>query len=87
MKGIVEIKICNSLYRTLVASLKTEISQPQPGKGKVIMNDEGGCLVLKIVSNNISGLRALTNSFLYLLHAAFSTLETTKDLAGDTVMD
>lgn len=73
-KGLIKIKICDPLAPILVNSLKAEISQPQPQKGNVNIKVENECLIVEISSNSISGLRALTNSFLYLIHAAISSL-------------
>ncbi len=73
-KGLVKIRICDPVAPVLMSSLRVEASQPQPQKGNVNIKVENECLVVEISSNSISGLRALTNSFLYLIHAALSSL-------------
>jgi len=73
-KGLVKIRICDPMAPILMDSLTVEVSQPQPQKGSVNVKVENECLVVEISSDNISGLRALTNSFLYLIHAALSSL-------------
>ena len=74
----VSIRICLDKNRAyaLVKALKAELGQPQPEKGVVGVGLDGeGCLLLTIESVSVSGLRALTNSFLYLIYAALDSLE------------
>jgi tRNA threonylcarbamoyladenosine modification (KEOPS) complex Pcc1 subunit len=63
-------KHTNSVYRALLA----ELNQPAPEKGSISlrMNDE--CIVILIESESLSGLRALSNSFLQLAYASYATL-------------
>jgi tRNA threonylcarbamoyladenosine modification (KEOPS) complex Pcc1 subunit len=82
LDGEVQVKICGIDVESVFEALRVELAQPQPEKGKVFLTKENNCLKLLIKSNNISGLRALTNSFLYLIYAASSTLETLQSLKG-----
>ena len=71
-----EVRICGlrdpgPLYRALEA----EARQPAPGKGKARIRVEGGCLAITIEAVDLSGLRAIMNSYLLLLAAAYSALE------------
>ena len=69
------MKIClGDNVKPIYTSLLTELRQPAPHKGVVDIMLNGDCIVIEINSDTISGLRALTNSFLYLIHAAYSTL-------------
>lgn len=58
------------VYRSLEAEAKTR----GPGKGRVEVGFEEGCIVIIVESNSISGLRALTNSYLLLAHSAYSAI-------------
>ncbi len=70
------VRVCAGDYASPLASaLRAEASQPrQPSKGSVEVTIEGGCLVLSISANDLGDLRALLNSYMYLLHAAYSSL-------------
>ncbi|MEB2836722.1 MAG: KEOPS complex subunit Pcc1 [Desulfurococcales archaeon] len=77
------IRICldPDISRAVLESLQAEVRQPaQPAKGRVGASMEGRCVVLEIASDSLSGLRALVNSYLYLVHAAFSVLEAVEGL-------
>jgi tRNA threonylcarbamoyladenosine modification (KEOPS) complex Pcc1 subunit len=56
-------------------ALAAEMSQPAPEKGRVEVALEGDCLVIRVHSGTLSGLRALLNSFLYLAYAAYGSLK------------
>ena len=72
-----EIKLClGDSVRHVFRSLIAEASQPSPEKGRATISLEGDCVVISIESNTISGLRALTNSFLLLAYASYSSLKT-----------
>ncbi len=71
-----EYKLClgesvKPVYRALLA----EVNQPAPEKGVVSLDIEGDCIVMRIEAKNISGLRALSNSFLQLAYAAYSSIK------------
>jgi len=59
------------IYEALLAETRT----PSPEKGKVNVDITDDCLIITISSNTISGFRALTNSFLLLTYAAYSSLK------------
>ncbi|MCE4602473.1 MAG: hypothetical protein F7C08_03400 [Desulfurococcales archaeon] len=69
--------ICIPHAEEVEKALRAELGQPAPQKGRVRIRVEDGCLVIEIESPTLSGLRALSNSFLYLAHAAYSSLEAT----------
>ncbi len=58
------------IYKALLA----EVRAPSPEKGRVSVSIKQDCLVLEISSQSLSGFRALTNSFLLLVHAAYSAI-------------
>lgn len=58
----------------LYTSLKAEEMQPSPDRGRVRVSMEGSCVRLEIEPRDLNSLRALMNSFLYLSHAAYSTI-------------
>jgi len=58
------------IYKALLAEMRT----PSPEKGRVSVSIKQDCLVLEISSQSFSGFRALTNSFLLLVHAAYSAI-------------
>jgi len=74
VEGEVDVMICGVDVDSLLRALRAEIAQPQPEKGRVRLSAEGNCISLKITSSDISGLRALSNSFLYLIYAATSSI-------------
>ncbi len=68
-------RLCMGEYaRHVYRALLAELRQPAPRKGSVSISMEDGCLVISIESGSLNGLRALLNSFLYLAHAAYSSL-------------
>ena len=70
-----EYRLClGDNTRPIYKALLAEIKAPSPEKGKVLVSIEQGCLVLEISSKSLSGFRALTNSFLLLVHAAYSAI-------------
>ena len=71
----VNIMLCLGEYSLMVyRALLAEEKQPAPEKGRVKLSLSGGCLGILVESDSLSGLRALTNSFLLLAHAAYSVL-------------
>ncbi len=64
-------KVSEALYRSLIA----EISQAAPAKGQVEALLDGSCIRLRFRSKELSGLRALLTSYMFLIHAAYSALE------------
>lgn len=72
----VSIDLClEDLSRHVFEALLAELDQPSPEKGRVDLSLERGCLRIKIESGSLSGLRALTNSFLLLSYAAYGSLK------------
>jgi KEOPS complex subunit Pcc1 len=70
------LKLCLGKYSTpIYTALLAEVNQPSPEKGTVSIGLEEDCIVLHIKSETISGLRALINSFLLLVHASYSSLK------------
>ncbi|MCE4624469.1 MAG: hypothetical protein F7C35_01210 [Desulfurococcales archaeon] len=69
------IKLCLGPFTASVyEALKAEENQPAPEKGEVSIALSQDCLLIRIASNTISGLRALANSFLLLAHASYCSL-------------
>ncbi len=70
-----EIKICiGGEVEALINALLAEVNQPAPERGMVNLSRDDGCLMLYIEARDLSSLRALVSSYLYLIHAAYSTL-------------
>ncbi len=68
-------KICLEEYtEPIYEALKAEEGQSAPEKGTVKITRDGDCISIIIESADLSGLRALSNSYLLLLHAAYSSL-------------
>lgn len=72
-----EFKLCGkpaditAIYRALIA----EASQPgTPRKGSIDVNIKNDCLKISIASNELGDLRALVNSYLYLVYASYSVI-------------
>jgi len=70
-----EIELClgdDSLpvFKALIA----EVKQPSPNKGSINIQLKGGCVSLKIKTSDISKLRAISNSFLNIIYAVYSTI-------------
>ncbi len=59
----------------LYKALEAEARQPAPGKGRARVEAAGDCLTVSIEAADFSGLRAIINSYLLLLAAAYSALE------------
>ncbi len=72
--NIIELRICGNNIDDSLTALEVELNQPQPEKGLIKMKKEGNCLIVIIKSKDLSGLRALSNSFLYLLYSSISVL-------------
>ncbi|MCE4600704.1 MAG: hypothetical protein F7C38_03985 [Desulfurococcales archaeon] len=69
-------KICigpdsTHLYNALMA----EAEAKAPDKGRVTVDLEGECIIVRVTSRSLSGLRALSNSFLLLAYSAYSSLK------------
>jgi tRNA threonylcarbamoyladenosine modification (KEOPS) complex Pcc1 subunit len=75
IKLCIGAKYASSLYKALQA----EVSQPAPEKGRISISLDNSCIVMEVDSPTISGLRAITNSFLLLAYASYSTLNTAED--------
>lgn len=70
-----EIELClgdDSLpvFKALIA----EVKQPSPNKGSINIQLKGECVSLKIKTSDISRLRAISNSFLNIIYAVYSTI-------------
>ncbi|MEB3851743.1 MAG: hypothetical protein LRS49_04080 [Desulfurococcales archaeon] len=79
------LRVCGPrrLVGAVAESLEAEAMQPAaPSKGSVEVSREGECIMIVVGSESLSGLRALVNSYLYLLHAAWSALEAAGELAA-----
>jgi len=75
-KGVVKLCLYPELLNAVEEALEAEVRHPAaPSKGRVEVGIEGGCLVLVVESDSLSGLRALLNSYTYLIHAALSALK------------
>ncbi len=71
----VAFKMCLEEYTEPVyEALKAEEGQSAPEKGTVRIARDGGCISIIIESVDLSGLRALSNSYLLLAHAAYSSV-------------
>ncbi len=71
-----EIKLCLGPYTNpIYHAIKAETTQASPAKGEADVKIEENCLKLVIKSKDLSGLRALTNSYLLLIYAAYSSLK------------
>ena len=74
MKEII-FKIClGSLTDALYKSLIAEVNQEAPKKGRVNIEYNNGCLYLTILSDTLSGLRALSNSYMNLIYAMITSI-------------
>ena len=81
--GSAEIRLCLREYaKTVYEALLAETRQRAPQKGVVSIVLDGDCLVISIRSGELSGLRAITSSFLYLAHAAYSSLTSSEKRKG-----
>ena len=74
MLAVVDICIRRDIAGSIEQALAAELRQPAPEKGRVAVEARGGCLRLVVESGSLSGLRALVNSFLLLVHAAYSSI-------------
>lgn len=75
--GKLTVTICLKDEReagALYTALKAEELQPSPDRGRVTVSRANGCVRLTIEPRDLSSMRALMNSFLYLTHAAYSVL-------------
>lgn len=69
------LKLCLERYTLpVLEAVRTELLQPGPLKGNVYLQVKDGCLELRVESNTVSGLMALVNSYLLLIHASYSAL-------------
>jgi len=69
------VSLCLGKYsRPLYESLLAEVSQPSPRKASVNISLVDSCLSLTIKARDINSLRAVLNSYLYLIYAMYSVL-------------
>lgn len=81
--GSAEIRLCLREYtRPVYEALLAETRQRAPQKGMVSVALDGDCIVITIRSGELSGLRAIMSSFLYLAHAAYSSLTSSEKGQG-----
>ncbi|WP_420805109.1 KEOPS complex subunit Pcc1 [Acidilobus saccharovorans] len=60
-----------AIYRALIA----EASQPgTPRKGSINVEVKDNCLKISVTSDDLGDLRAIVNSYLYLVHASYSVV-------------
>ncbi len=72
-----ELKLCLGEYsKHIHESLLAEARQQAPKKAQVEVNLEGSCIIITIKAATLSGLKAVINSHLHLVHAMYSTLKT-----------
>ena len=69
------IEICGEGLEPIYKALEAESRQPAPGKGRATVRLPGNCIVVEIEASDLSGLRAIVNSYLLLAAAARSALE------------
>ncbi len=71
-----EVTLCIGFYsKAIYESLLAEVRQPAPRKADVSVQLENGCVKLNIRAGDVNQLRVVLNSYLYLVHAAYSTLK------------
>jgi len=71
-----EVTLCLGLYsKAVYESLLAEVTQPAPRKADISVLLEGDCVRLNIKASNVNQLRIVLNSYLHLVHAAYSTLK------------
>ena len=61
--------------KTVYEALLAEANQPSPSKGEArvsMSNDE--CIRIEIIAKDLSGLRALVNSYHLLVYASYSSI-------------
>lgn len=69
------IEICpHSGAKAIYTTMKAEEMQPAPGRGRVRVRMENGCIEVEVESRDLTGLRAVLNSYLHLAYAAYSSI-------------
>ena len=78
------VSVCVGEYAdAIVRALKAEATQPrQPSKGVVEVGLQGRCVQLFVEAGDLGDLRALLNSYMYLVHAAYSSLRRLEGFSG-----
>ncbi|MDM7275733.1 MAG: KEOPS complex subunit Pcc1 [Thermoprotei archaeon] len=72
-----ELKLCLGEYsKHLYESLQAEARQQAPKKAQVEVSLEDSCVIITVKAATLSGLKAVINSHLYIVHAMYSTLKT-----------
>ncbi|MEN3000095.1 MAG: KEOPS complex subunit Pcc1 [Acidilobaceae archaeon] len=70
------ITLCLEKYSPpLYESLLAELSQPSPKRAQLELELRGNCLELSFQANDLGSLRAVINSYLYLVYAMYSSLK------------
>jgi tRNA threonylcarbamoyladenosine modification (KEOPS) complex Pcc1 subunit len=79
-RALVEVCLADvATAKAVEEALRAEVEQPAaPRKGRVSMARRGSCVMLRVEAASLSGLRAILNSYLYLVHAAYSALEASR---------
>lgn len=69
-----EVKLCLGHYsKPVYESLLAEVQQG-PRKAVINVSLEEGCVKLHVEAKRVNQVRAILNSYLQLIHAAYSTL-------------
>lgn len=80
-----QLDVCTPLAGNLYDAFRAEAAQPgTPKKGAVDVIANPDCVSLVISARDVGDARALLNSYLQLLHAAYSVLLSLKTREGDT---
>ncbi|MCS7106863.1 MAG: KEOPS complex subunit Pcc1 [Acidilobaceae archaeon] len=74
------ITLCLEKYASpLYESLLAELSQPSPKKAQLEVYLRDNCIELRLNAKDVSSLRAVTNSYLYLVYAMYSSLKSVQE--------
>ncbi|MEB3789791.1 MAG: hypothetical protein GSR72_07880 [Desulfurococcales archaeon] len=80
MRALLEFclgKSSEAVYEALLA----EVNQPSPGKGEArVSTSSDECIRIEIIAKDLSGLRALVNSYHLLVYASYSSIQKIEEL-------
>ncbi len=87
MEAGATVKVCLGDYvDPLARALMAEATQPrQPSKGVVKVEVHDGCVLISMQAGDLGDLRALLSSYMYLIHAAYSSLRRIEEGSGHRV--
>ncbi|MEM0340176.1 MAG: KEOPS complex subunit Pcc1 [Acidilobaceae archaeon] len=69
------MRLCVRDYaKPLYESLLAEVNQPAPSKAKIEVSVENDCVCLRFEAKDFSKVRAVFNSYTYLVYAMYSAL-------------